>query len=304
MTVVVYADLIFLLNGCVDFLLLWLTSGIRRQMISKWRLFFASVIGGIYSALYLWSAFGVAFLLPIKILVSLVMIWVAFGMHHPLSYFRNLFVFYLVCFLTGGAMLAMHYLFTGDSNVFSGSLFATSGGWGSPVSWLFIVIGFPLVWLYCKFSFQSLEERKGIHQHLALVQIDVAGTITECMGLVDTGNQLRDPITRAPIIMIELKKIEEWIPIELKRVLLGGDFSHLSENLPMSWVKRIRIIPYRATGTKGNLLIAFKPDVVKILQQKEWHTVDKVLIGIDVGCVSSDGAFQAIIHPSCLTVVS
>lgn len=201
-------------------------------------------------------------------------------------------------------MVALHYLLIGDNNVFTGSLFTTSGGWGSPVSWLFVVVGFPLVWLYTKFSFQSLEERQIIHQHLTQVHIDVAGTITECTGLLDTGNQLRDPITRAPVIMIELRKAEEWMPAELKKAVLEGDFDQLWENLPRSWIGRIRIIPYRVTGSKGDLLFAIKPDEVKILREKEWHKVDKVLIGIDVGLLSSDGTFQAIIHPSCLTVVS
>lgn len=201
-------------------------------------------------------------------------------------------------------MIALHYLLTGDSNVFSGSLFTTSGGWGSPVSWLFVVIGFPLVWLYTKFSFQSLEERHVVNQHLTEIHIDVAGTTIECTGLVDTGNQLRDPITRAPIIMIELQKIEEWIPPELKKVVLDGNMDAVGLLSCSDWLHRIRIVPYRSAGSKGNLLIAFKPDNFKILREKEWHTVDKVLIGIDVGLLSSDGTFQAIIHPSCLPVVS
>lgn len=263
----------------------------------------AALIGGIYSALYLWSNFGFAFLLPIKIFVSMLMIWISFGAHHPLTYLRNLFVFYLVCFLTGGAMVALHYLFTGDSDVVSGSLFTMSGGWGSPVSWLFVVLGFPLVWMYTKLSFQSLEERQVIHEYLIRVRIQISGNKIECTGLIDTGNQLRDPISRRPVLMIELAQIEAWIPEKLKRVIADRNFDNLSEHLTDDWMTRVCVIPYSSAGNIGDLMIALKPDEVKILREKEWHTVDKVLIGIDVGLLSSDGTFQAIIHPSCLSAI-
>jgi stage II sporulation protein GA (sporulation sigma-E factor processing peptidase) len=38
---------------------------------------------------------------------------------------------------------------------------------------------------------------------------------------------------------------------------------------------------------------------VEILQGNQWHKIKKILIGIDVGRLSSDGTYQAIIHPSC-----
>jgi stage II sporulation protein GA (sporulation sigma-E factor processing peptidase) len=67
---------------------------------------------------------------------------------------------------------------------------------------------------------------------------------------------------------------------------------------------KIRIIPYRVAGSDHEMMIAFKPDAVEIWREDEWNNVGKVLIGIDVGRISSDGTYQAIIHPSCLSVVS
>jgi stage II sporulation protein GA (sporulation sigma-E factor processing peptidase) len=297
---VVYADMIFLLNGTIDFLLLWLTAGIRKQPAKVLRLLFAAGLGGAYSMLHLWPQFALAYFFPVKILISLVMVWMAYGFHHPLAYFRNLGVFYLVCFVAGGAMIAFHYVMTGDSQVAGGIFFTrTAEGWGSPVSWALILFGFPLVWLYTKFSLGSLKENQRVQQYLTQVRIHLAQHQQECTGLVDTGNQLRDPITRTPVMIVELEPLKEWFPEELKQMLLQHDWEEGWSRLPADWMRRIRVVPYRAAGKNNEMMIAIKPDYVEILQEEDWHKVEKILIGIDVGRLSSDGTYQAIIHPSC-----
>ncbi|TCS94620.1 sigma-E processing peptidase SpoIIGA [Hazenella coriacea] len=299
---VIYADLIFLLNGYIDFLLLWLTSGIRKQQTSIWRLIAAAIIGGLYSMLHLWPHFAVAYFLPIKILVSMIMIWVAFGWNHFRSYIRNLGVFYLVCFIAGGALIALHYVVSGDSQVAGGIFFTqTANGWGSPVSWGMIIVGFPLVWAYTRFSFRSLEERRRINQYLAPVKIQLQGDEIVCTGLIDTGNQLRDPITRAPVMMVEIQSLASQLPNELIEMIMKKDWENGWLGLSTEWMKRVRIIPYRPAGRDFEMLIAIKPDQVAIQHEDQWNKVEKILIGIDVGRISSDGTYQAIIHPSCVS---
>jgi stage II sporulation protein GA (sporulation sigma-E factor processing peptidase) len=301
----VYADLVFLLNGCIDFLLLWLTSAIRKQRTTRFRLALAATVGGLYATLHLWSYFSFIYSLPVKLLISMLMIWICFGFVHPYAYLRSLGVFYLVCFVTGGAMVALHYVLTGNHEVGGGVLFTqTEKGWGSPVSWLFLLVGFPLVWLYARISFGSLQERQEIHQFLVPVRIEIDGQKMECTGLVDTGNQLRDPISRAPVMMVELEQIKGLIPEPMIEMVSSEDWEQKWSLLPPEWMVKIRVIPYRAAGTEGKLLIAFKPDKVEIWKENEWNILGNVLIGIDVGRISSDGTYQAIIHPSCLSVAS
>src|SRR5690606_32167473 len=96
----------------------------------------AASIGGLYSILYLWPQFSGGYTFIMKILVSLLMVAVAFGWHHPFTYLRNLSVFYFTCFLAGGGVLALHYGIMGNTQV-AGGIFLTDSnqGWGSPVSW-------------------------------------------------------------------------------------------------------------------------------------------------------------------------
>jgi stage II sporulation protein GA (sporulation sigma-E factor processing peptidase) len=303
-SLVVYADVVFFTNSYIDFLLLWLTSGIRRQKTPMWRLIVAAVLGGLYSTLYLWSAFSLAYFFPVKIIVSFFMIGIAFGFKHPLGFFRNLGMFYLVCFIVGGGLIAVHYVMTGEAQVAGGIFFTESAyGWGSPVSWALILFGFPLVWLYTRYALRSLNERHVVHQFLTEVRIRVGNHEILCTGLVDTGNQLRDPITRAPVMMIELEQLKDWLPPEMNRMVTDKDFAAGWMKLSPDWLTRIRVVPFRAAGKGNGLMVAIKPDQVCVWQANEWNKIEKVLIGIDVGRLSSDGTYQAIIHPSCLSTV-
>lgn len=300
---VIYADVIFLLNGVIDFLLLWLTSGIRKQPTSFWRLVIASLVGGLYSILYLWPSYTWFYSLLAKLFISLIMVGIAFGFTRPVAFMRNLGVFYFTCFVCGGAMFALHYILVGQVPI-EGGLFLTqtNQGVGSPVSWLMVLLGFPFVWLYTRSSFRSLQERADVHVFLTSLRIYIHDRRIECVGLVDTGNQLRDPFSHAPVVIVELSHLAPLLPDEVCQLVKQKNWEQKVTTLPLEWMVRIKPIPYRAAGNEQQMMVAIKPDCVEIKNEEQWHIVEPVVIGIDVGRLSSDGTYQAIIHPSCVQI--
>jgi stage II sporulation protein GA (sporulation sigma-E factor processing peptidase) len=51
------------------------------------------------------------------------------------------------------------------------------------------------------------------------------------------------------------------------------------------------------------MMIALKPDRIMICTGGGWHEVERALLGLDSGRLSSDGSYHAIIHPACLPAV-
>ncbi|QKG84762.1 sigma-E processing peptidase SpoIIGA [Kroppenstedtia pulmonis] len=298
---VVYADAVFLLNLCIDFLLLWLTTVIRRQRTSFWRILSAAFLGACFALAHLFQS-----LLPLttllgKLIFSLVMVWVAMGFKGPVSFLRNLGVFYLISFITGGGMFALHYFLSGNPELTGGVIATDSSGWGISVSWIFILLAFPMVWLYARAGLQTLEERQGVNRYLTKVRIQLEESRLECTGLIDTGNQLRDPITRTPVMMVELREMEEVLPREIVTMVKTQNWLNKSADLG-GWALRIRLVPFRGAASKGGILLAIKPDRVDVWQKNKWYQTEQVLIGLDQGQLSSDGTYHAILHPACLPV--
>lgn len=289
----------------MDYLLLWLTAGIRKQRVKHWRIGIAAFLGGLYSTLYLWTEFLFLYTFIGKITLSLLMIGIAFGFHHPLTYFRNLRVFYLVCFIVGGGIMALHYALGEDMEVAGGMLLTSSNAaLGSPVSWLVVLVGFPCVWLYTKWSFRSLAEQNTINDFFVPIRVQIAEHVTKCVGLIDTGNQLRDPISRTPVIMMEYALLKPSLPESLQKLIGMKEWEQEFQQLPAEWLAKVRLIPFRAARSKGDVMLAIKPDKFEIWQENKWNNIGKVLIGIDDGNLSSDGTYQAIIHPSCLSMIA
>lgn len=300
MKMVVYADMVFLLNLCIDYLLLWLTAVIRRQQVSSWRLLLAALLGAGYAAMYLWPSFSLFYSLSAKIFFAVLMVWTAFGFVSPISFLRTIGVFTLSSFVIGGGMFALHYIVAGKGQVAGGIFLTQSAGWGSPVSWLFVLIAFPLIWLYARYSFRSMVERESVGQYLAQVVIHIGSQKIECTGLIDTGNQLRDPVTRSPVMMVELEQMQPYLPSAIKSAVEEEELENLTDSLSPDWIRRIQLIPFRAIGNKGGLLLTLKTDQVEIIQGSVYHQRTDVLVGLDTSRLSSDGTYQAIIHPSCV----
>ncbi|PTM59214.1 sigma-E processing peptidase SpoIIGA [Desmospora activa] len=299
---VVYADMVFLLNLCIDGLILWLTAAIRRQRTPFWRIAAAAVIGAIYAVWHLWQPLTLAYTFGGKLLVSILMVTVAMGFRAPLAFLRNLGTFYLISFVTGGGMFALHYLLGAGLETGGGLFISYASGWGSPVSWVFVLAAFPFVWFYTRVSFRSLQDRQVMHEYLTTVAITVAGVRLEFVGLIDTGNQLRDPISRTPVMMVEIGRLANVLPPEVIQMAKSKDWNTLGEGLPPAWLTRVRLVPYRGAAGDGGMLLAFKPDRVDVHQKGTWVESGQVLIGLDTGRLSSDGSYQAILHPAAMQV--
>lgn len=64
-----------------------------------------------------------------------------------------------------------------------------------------------------------------------------------------------------------------------------------------AWQDRMRLVPYRGINRGSSFMLALKPDLVKIQLGEETFYSKRVLIGLDGGTLSGDGAYRAVIHP-------
>ncbi|GAA0135880.1 sigma-E processing peptidase SpoIIGA [Paenibacillus sp. YSY-4.3] len=303
---VVYIDLIFLMNLLIDASLLLMTAWIRKQRVRAWRITASAAVGAAYVLMMFLPELTFLFTFLVKFLFSVIMLWIAFGYASLQNYLRNMGAFYMVNFAAAGGILGIHYLLQNSGEVWSGIWYSASGGLGFSleVGSIFTIVVFFIVVLWFKAVVSSRRTVERVESCLAEVQVRIDETTVRCTGLVDTGNQLKDPLTRWPVMVMEASLWDQMLPDSFLRGLAAEQADNLimewSDEDLFPWRDRLRLVPYRGINKGSQFMIALKPDEVSIIREGRTITSSKVLIGLDGGRLSTESAYRAIIHPVLL----
>jgi stage II sporulation protein GA (sporulation sigma-E factor processing peptidase) len=237
-----------------------------------------------------------------KMFFSIVMVLTTFGYKRFRYFVSSLMTLYLTTFLVGGILIGTHYFVQFDFQLSTSVILASVKGFGDPISWLFVVLGFPVAWYFSKRNVDSIEMTKIQYDQLIKVVVTINGTVFTFKGLIDSGNQLYDPITKVPVMFVSLKtKMEEVPDTLLKMATHSEDIILGTEPIDDDWHNRMRIIPYKVVGQDHQLIIALKPDRIMFEKDDESFIVDKGLVSFTLQHLSADDAFECIVHPKMLT---
>ena len=225
----VYLDLVIILNFLVDFLLLLGTNRLAGFPSEGKRLLPAAALGGAYGGMCMLKGFrflGSTFWR----LVSLAGIAVlAFGWNR--SAWKRCGVFVLLSMALGGIAVSF-----GKANI--PALVLAAGG----------------VWLLSRMAFGgSVGGREYVP-----ISITYGENSVSLIALRDSGNTLRDPITGEQVLVISGDAARKLTGLTQEQ--LGSPL----ETLATRPLPGLRLIPYRAVGQAGGMLLAMRFENVKI----------------------------------------
>jgi stage II sporulation protein GA (sporulation sigma-E factor processing peptidase) len=118
--------------------------------------------------------------------------------------------------------------------------------------------------------------------------------------LLDTGNQLRDPLTGIPVLLVEEEIAASALPEDLRSVL-QAPWREMEDPWPWLWkadplwMKTIVFIPYQSVGHKSWLL-GIRPYRVFLSSTPEGQEI-KATLALVQQSLSPDGEYQALLHP-------
>ncbi len=125
------------------------------------------------------------------------------------------------------------------------------------------------------------------------LQIKLDESIINIEAIIDTGNFLRDPISKMPVIVVEKEALRGSIPDELinnlSEIISGKDV-----NIG-KYLSKIRIIPFSSLGKENGLLIGIKANSVYIQQNEESALIKNVIVGIYDGILSKSNKYSALV---------
>lgn len=286
-TVTVYIDTLFVLNGFINYLLLLAAARIVDRPFRRFRLILGAALGGLYAVVVFLPTFHLFTSLLGKSLFALLMSLVAVGGRPWPRFWRYVLVFAGVSFALGGCVLALGYV-TGQGLMKNGIPVLS-------IQMPTLLIGTILCYLLLTLVFRRMARHGGTARDIVMVNIVWASREVNLSALCDTGNTLSDPLSGTPVMVVECDSIRSILPAEaailIDRQALRRPEHVLTSLHEMGLAGRFRLIPYHAVGIECGFLLAFRPDLVKVGQRVQKH----ILVALSPTHVSDGAAYSAVV---------
>lgn len=247
----IYLDVIMLENICMNYIILFATALIAKVKISQIRIILASLLGAIYAILSFAPILQIYTNLLFKILISIIMIYIAFFPKNIKFLLKQLLLFYLVSFAFGGcAFCLLYFIKPQDILIRNGYL---TGTYPIKIALLGGIVGFVIV----NIAFKLVKGKISKKDMFCDIEIFFKGKSIKIRAMIDTGNLLKDPISGMPVIVVEKSKLEAIIPKaivnNLNTILGGGKESKLTEE-EKEYMPKFRVIPFSSLGKQNRFV--------------------------------------------------
>ena len=194
---VYYVEYVFAENFLIDFILLYVTGKLLKKIIIYRRLIIASVLGAVYVILtaYIGREFMTYFI--VKFSVSVLMIIIAYDSKGIKANIRAVLSFYITSLLMVGIITALYYLdydrLTVNAIVFS------------------LFVGYAAL----HFFFREIKSKMEKQSYMRSVTLNINNKSKLLRAYIDTGNELTDPISGKPVIVVSIDSIKHMLGNEL-----------------------------------------------------------------------------------------
>ena len=236
----IYIDIILLINFIIDLLLLLSVSFLLKRRASLTRIIISSSIGSL-STLLLFVIHNNFLLLIYKLLTSIIMIIITFN-YNNFHYFKdNLIYLYIISIVLGGTI----YLINNQISSINNGLIFTSNNLKINL-FLLIIITPIIIYKYLK----TTKNYQITYSNYYDIDIYYNDLCIKGTAFLDTGNNLKDPYFKRPIILINKELINEPV--------------------------KTFLVPYSVVNNQKGLLEVFSPKKIIVNNKK----CKKTLLGL------------------------
>ena len=305
---VVYVDVAFAINLCVDACLLFATAAVLRRRARARRVFAAAAAGSLYAVAALFPGAGFLAWWFCKWGCSVVMVAAAFGPSPSewrrrlplLRLLRAVAAFYAVTFAAGGAVYALAGFFAGRPALAGLAVVHGRIAWWTSIGALTVAVCVPLGLLLARALFVWGTRAARVKRFRCALEVRAGGRAVRLRALVDTGNSLRDPLSGAAVAVARAAACADLLPDAFAaRLAGGGDPLRALFEAPEAlgaFAERVRIVPYRGVGGADGSLLALRPDAVfALLEGGRKTALGPLLIALQGGALSRGDEYDCIL---------
>ena len=297
MDIFVYADILFLINFCMNFLVMYAAAKLFKKKFRKLRL----ILGAAFSSLTYCLVFPLTpgpflnFLAGVLAIAAGMAISFA-PMKAKAFMFMTLAV-HVIAMAMGGCCAALYFLSKG------GGFYALK----SFPLWLLIAAA-AVSYILIKAVYAKITKNIMKKQAFYEIKVIFMGKEARLVGMVDTGHSLTEPISRWPVIISEFAAVKNLLPDNIRLLFFEkaeDDITRVITDFEAGGLTtRIRLIPFKSIGERNGTLIGIRPDEVVIAHKSGEKHIKEVIIGIYNEALSGGKGevndYRALINPELL----
>lgn len=293
----IYIDVVFIENLIMNYIILYGTAIISKVTPKQIRLIIASTIGAIYAIIAYMSILKIYSTFILKIILSIIIIYIAFNPQNIKTMLKQLILFYLASFVFGGAAFFLIYVVKPQDIILRNGVFV--GTYPLKIAILGAIVGFSIIVL----AFKIVRNKLSKKSLFCNVKIKLNNNEIDTTALIDTGNLLKDPISNMPVIVVERTLLYDILPRQILNNLeniLGGELENFSEEIKNEYISKLKVIPFSSLGKQNGMLLGIKADEINIESEEESITKDNVIVGIYDKSLTKRGEYRALVGMNLL----
>lgn len=289
----IYLDVVLIENLCMNYIILFGAGYILKIKLNHIRLILAALLGGVYSILAYAQILEIYSNILMKLVLSIVMVYIAYNAKNIKLLVKQIVIFYLTSFVFGGCAFALLYFVKPQDILMKDGVFI--GTYPLKIALLGGIVGFVITVI----AFRIVKYRLSKNDIFCELTIKFQENSVKAKAMLDTGNMLKDPITRMPVIVVEKDILYEIIPYKildnLEKIIGGDDLSEIYEEESIEYISKFRVIPFSSLGKQNGLLLGFKASKVIVHTDENEEELKNIIIGIYDNKLSKKDKYNALL---------
>lgn len=277
---VVYADILIVLNLIVDYFLLKISSKILNNNPRLWRMLISALIGALFSLYIFFPQSHILTELAVRVVMSAAMVLVCFGFRNLKYFLKAMGVLFIVTCLYAGVMIALWQILKPKGMVINNSVVYFDI---SPV----VLIGTTVLGYFIYIGVSKIFTSSAKFAQRCEITIFADGKSVGATAIIDTGNSITDLFGKSEIIIAD-------------RAVLLSLFGSLDITQNEALQPRFRTVPC-GTVSGGDVLEGFRCDSAKINCENKTVTVKKPIVAISKTPLNEN--YSAILNPKILNTI-
>ena len=264
MLLIVWVDIVVLENIIVNYFLIIITAQTLSIKVKNVRAILTSAMAGLYTLVIFFDKLSFLTILPVKIAIAFLIVYGAFGKNKIIFLLKCTSIYIVYTFVLAGLIIFLEY----RNNINPAYGYFENN---FDTKWLITALMLGYIVIYRVFTY--IAGRQKLKKYTYLVEIITKSASVTVTALLDTGNELKEPITNLPVIIVE------------KNAVVDID-TNVYDKL---------YIPYKVVSGQSSYLEAFKPEKIKISFDRNNYQYKNAVIGVSDIKLSDCNEYQALL---------